>query len=862
MSEEAEPSQYTGPKEFVHLHLHSLFSSLDGVPSAEQYADACLKAGFPAMAATEHGHMASFPDMYFAFKKRNLKYISGCFLPDQNILTDSGISKIQAIQAGSKAYTHLGRFCDIKNLQTRHYDGDIIRIKAWGVEDQISTPEHPYLVREVTREEVARGAWEEKITVDWKRACEIERKKYWRTYSTKRSKDKSSKRRYKHYLCVPRLPLNSEISYIDITDKAFLDGVELTVNDGTIERATYPLTSYAVNLPSNLQVTDDLLWIAGLWLAEGSISDSGLIFSLGGDKEEFAERVRDYFEQYGITTSSRRRDGDTEARPRFALDVTVFSRHFARIFECLFGKGFSNKSIPQEWLMRLSPSQAKSLLDGLFDGNAKIGLRQSNLKLCNENLIWQARILMTKLDVPQHSAITPIPNNNSDNIGYSIRRRESGHFYYDYDDTFIYLPVYEVSTEHYSGNVYNLEVEDDNSYYTGVAVHNCEIYYNDYEELRRKFDKAGKKPKSLPKSISTRITRNRHLTVLAKNAVGVSNLIKLTTLAWQDAYGGKPRIWFDKLCERKEGLIVLSGCVNGPLSHELRLDIESDIENGKPCLRSKADRTAVEYLKNFKEAFGEDFFIEVQMPCLPELHDVQVFRSLIEYADAYGVKPVITNDAHYLTRDDAYLQKIMMAVDQKTDIHDTNMFASQGDEQFFKSRAELWTTFKNGGYSEGIDDAKFEEVCDNTLLVADRCEKLAPDTSPKIPDWSSVEVGVNANEALREIVDRELKRRGWDKDTKKWPCDGRMVTYAEQAEIELNRFIDKGFSSYFLITRDWIQWGRERGWPFGPRGSAAGSLVCYLLGIHNINSLAWELSFDRFLASSRGGYMLKTKIDG
>jgi len=394
------------------------------------------------------------------------------------------------------------------------------------------------------------------------------------------------------------------------------------------------------------------------------------------------------------------------------------------------------------------------------------------------------------------------------------------------------------------------------------AIAGCEIYYNDYEEVRRKFDKAGKKPKSLPKSIQLRIMRNRHLTVLAKNAIGVSNLIKLTTLAWEYSYIGKPRIWFERLCEHKEGLIVLSGCVNGPLSHELRLDIENDIENGKPYPRSKIDRTAVEYLKQFKAAFGDDFFVEVQMPCLPELHDVQIFHSLIEYADTYGVKPVITNDAHYLTRDDAYLQKIMMAVDQKTDIHDTNMFASQGDEQFFKSRAELWTTFKNGGYSNGIDDAKFEEICDNTLLVADRCEKLAPDTSPKIPDWSTVERGVNANEALREIVERELKRRGWDKDATKWPCDGRMVTYAEQAEIELNRFIDKGFSSYFLITRDWIQWGRAKGWPFGPRGSAAGSLVCYLLGIHNINSLAWELSFDRFLASSRGGYLLKVKIDG
>ena len=390
----------------------------------------------------------------------------------------------------------------------------------------------------------------------------------------------------------------------------------------------------------------------------------------------------------------------------------------------------------------------------------------------------------------------------------------------------------------------------------------CELYFNDYEELRRKFDAKGKKPKSLPKSIQSRIMRNRHLTILAKNATGVHNLIKLSTLAWEYSYIGKPRVWFDRLCEYKEGLIVLSGCINGPLSYEIRLDAENNATEGKPCPRSKADKTAVEYLKKFKEAFGEDFFMEVQMPCLPELYDVHVFNRLIEYADEYGIKPVLTNDAHYLTQDDAYIQKVMMAVEQNTDINDGGMFASQSDEQYFKSRAQLWATFKNNGYNESVSDAKFEEICDNTLLVAERCEKLAPDTSPKIPDWSSVEKGVNANDALREIVDLELKRRGWDKDTKKWPCDGRDVTYAEQAEIELNRFIDKGFSSYFLITRDWIQWGKKQGWIFGPRGSAAGSLVCYLLGIHNINSLTWELSFDRFLASSRGGYLLKTKIDG
>jgi DNA polymerase-3 subunit alpha len=350
----------------------------------------------------------------------------------------------------------------------------------------------------------------------------------------------------------------------------------------------------------------------------------------------------------------------------------------------------------------------------------------------------------------------------------------------------------------------------------GVA--GAEIYYNDYEPLRKKAEEKGIKRDSLPDKLKQRIMRNRHLTVLAKNSIGVSNLIKLTTLAWEHSYIGKPRIWFDRLCEFKEGLIVLSGCINGPISYELRLDIDSKNDTGRSYSRSKADKTALTYLKEFKDAFGEDFFIEVQMPCLPELHDTELFRTLIEYADAYSVKPVLSNDVHYLTKDDAYIQRVMMAVDQKTNVNDKNMFTSQSDEQYFKSRAQLWATFKNHGYAEGVSDAKFEEICDNTLLIADRCEVLSPDMSPKIPDWSAVEKGVNANARLREIVYEQLKLRGWDKDTKKWPCDGRMVTYAEQAEIELERFIDKGFSSYFLITRDWIQWGREKGWPFGPRG--------------------------------------------
>jgi DNA polymerase III alpha subunit len=131
---------------------------------------------------------------------------------------------------------------------------------------------------------------------------------------------------------------------------------------------------------------------------------------------------------------------------------------------------------------------------------------------------------------------------------------------------------------------------------------------------------------------------------------------------------------------------------------------------------------------------------------------------------------------------------------------------------------------------------------------------LDVDTSPKTPEID------NADEEIKRIVARMLKSTGLDKIDKKFMIDGREVTYVDQAKIELNRFIDKGFSSYFLITRDLVSYGRKRGWPFSPRGSAGGSLVCYLMGIHTLDPMKWGLSFDRFLSPSRGGYMLNLSM--
>lgn len=392
----------------------------------------------------------------------------------------------------------------------------------------------------------------------------------------------------------------------------------------------------------------------------------------------------------------------------------------------------------------------------------------------------------------------------------------------------------------------------------------CEIYFNDYEPMRHDLTAKGVKIRS-PEwrqenlELSQRINRNRHLTVLAKNMTGFNNLIKLTTQAYSTGLFGLGRtqynrIWFDKLCEFKEGLIILSGCLNGPVSHELRFKELKDKDGNVIRERSKQERVgeAVKWIKKFKSAFGEDYYLEQQMPGIDG--DDAVFRNIVELSDHFKIPLILANDCHYLNREDFMVQKVMMAIEQETTVDSPDLFHVNSDEQYMKSRAELWARFKNNKYSQGIDDGAFESMCDNTISIADKCVPLDIDASPKIPEIK------NDNAELIKIVVSRLKQLGLDKISQRFLIDGREVTYSEQAKIELERFIDKGYASYFLITRDIVTYGRSNGWPFSPRGSAGGSLVCYLLGIHVIDPMKWRLSFDRFLSPSRGGYMLNVTM--
>jgi len=342
----------------------------------------------------------------------------------------------------------------------------------------------------------------------------------------------------------------------------------------------------------------------------------------------------------------------------------------------------------------------------------------------------------------------------------------------------------------------------------------CEIYFNDYEPIRRERMGNGEKMGAIKQSnpdLYTRIMRNRHLTILAKNMTGFYNLVKMTTEAWEFGFYSRPRIWFDKLLEYSEGLIVLSGCLNGPVSYEARNNI----------LRSENEKGALDYALKFKEAFGDNYFIEVQMPCLPdgEADDKKAFWTLNKIASKYGIRPVLTNDAHYLSREDFEVQKLMMAIGQGLTIDDPELFHVNSDEQFLKTRSQLYETFKSHGYDKHTNDSRFEEMCDNTLYAAEQCETFDPDLEPKIPT-AEADPG-----KLKRFVLKELMRRGLHNQTEKYMVDNREVTYLEQVKIELNRFIEKGFASYFLITQDLVRFSLASGWPIGPRGCTVPSAL-------------------------------------
>lgn len=309
--------------------------------------------------------------------------------------------------------------------------------------------------------------------------------------------------------------------------------------------------------------------------------------------------------------------------------------------------------------------------------------------------------------------------------------------------------------------------------------------------------------------------RYSHLILLAENETGYKNLIYLVSMGFIEGLYYKPRVDKELLRGHSEGIIALSACVAGEVP---RLLLNGEHEAARAAAR--------EYL----DIFGRDnYFIELQDHGLAE--QKQILPELIAIANELGIGLAATNDIHYLTREDAFYQDVLMCIAMKKTVEDTDRMRFETDEFYIKSEAEMRELF-----------SYVPEAIENTARIAERCNVDFDFNTRHLPKFD-VPGGRDAFEYLHELCAEGLKKRYGD------PAPGDLT---ERLEYELSVIKSMGFTDYFLIVRDFIHFARTHDVEVGPgRGSAAGSIVSYALGITSIDPIKYGLIFERFLNPER-----------
>ncbi len=316
-----------------------------------------------------------------------------------------------------------------------------------------------------------------------------------------------------------------------------------------------------------------------------------------------------------------------------------------------------------------------------------------------------------------------------------------------------------------------------------------------------------------PNTIADRDKSSYHLLLLAENERGYNNLLKLASRASLDGFYYKPRVDLDMLNELRDGVIATSACLGGPVANNFLV--------GK-------DDEAVRLATSLREMFGtKHFYIEIQDHGIDGQR--QTNPQLIELARKLDLPLVATNDVHYVNREDAAAQELLVCVQTNTTLDDPKRLRMESDQLYFKSPDEMWSIF-----------GEIPEALENTIAIAERCDVDMEFGRLHLPD-PGIPQEVTAHEHLVNLC--------WAGVTDRYPEMTDEVR--KRLDYELDVIQKTGFSSYMLIVRDFAEFARSNRIPFGVRGSAAASIVLYCLGITDIDPLANRLVFERFLNLER-----------
>ena len=309
--------------------------------------------------------------------------------------------------------------------------------------------------------------------------------------------------------------------------------------------------------------------------------------------------------------------------------------------------------------------------------------------------------------------------------------------------------------------------------------------------------------------------RYYHLILLAKNNKGYQNLSKLVSLGFTEGYYYKPRIDLEILEKYHEGIICLSACLAGAVSQAI---LNGDIE--------KAEEVA----KWHKNVFGEDYYLEIQNNGVKE--QVMVNQKIIQIARRLDIPIVATNDAHYLKKEDAYNHEVLLCIQTGKRITDEDRMRFETDELYVKSPEEMSEYFKN-----------FPDAIENTVKIAEKCNVEFEFGHTILPNYDVPEEFNTHYDYFKKLCYDGIKARYGDNPSQE---------ILDRAEYELKIISQMGYVDYYLIVWDYINYAKSVGIPVGPgRGSGAGSILAYAIGITDIDPMKYSLLFERFLNPER-----------
>ena len=341
-------------------------------------------------------------------------------------------------------------------------------------------------------------------------------------------------------------------------------------------------------------------------------------------------------------------------------------------------------------------------------------------------------------------------------------------------------------------------------------IFGCEVYFTPDDELKR-----DRKPELY------------HMILLARNEEGYVNLMQTVSEAAVQGFYYKPRVTLDNLRRHARGLIASSACIAGIIPK---------------CIDRGDMAGALQWAETFRDTFEPgNFYIEIQEHGITTdggMTDEEMDRQLIGIAEQVGVKVIATNDFHYLRREDAPVQDVMMCIGMNSKVDDPNRMRMQGSEFYMKSEDEMRALFPY-----------CPEACDNTLEIAEKCNVELKWGEIILPRYPLLDEGETHESQFRRECEAGLAKRYGD-DWKNVEIGG--INVEERFEYEYKIICDKGFAAYFLIVAEYVRWAKENGIGVGPgRGSAAGSIVAYAMDITTFDPLSNGLMFERFLSPQR-----------